>query len=163
MAPRTTTGSSATRPLLFERLVDAGPDAPAQSGGYAGSADRRSNARTEVEASVAREIAALLSTRIDPKIDAIEPRDRTVLDYGLPDITGLAAVSETDRQRIARAVERAITAFEPRLARPRVSVLLNETQRDKLALAIAGTLTVNAVPETFAFAVDLSGVTEEGR
>lgn len=158
MAVRPGNGSGATRPLLFERLVDAGPDTP-----ITGSrVTRRSDARAEVEASVAREIGTLLNTRIDPAVDRIDPRDRTVIDYGLPDITGLASVSESDRDRVARAVERAILAFEPRLARPRVSILLDETSRDKLAIAIAGVLTVNTVPETFAFAVDLRGAQGDG-
>lgn len=149
MSPRSgQPGSGTSRPLLFERLAEAGPGAP-------GSSPRRDDDRAAVEASVAREVAALLGTRIEPAIDAIDPRDRTVLDYGLPDFTGLSPQSATDRERLARSIERAITAFEPRLASPRVAVFADEGGAHTVSVAITGILTVNDVAAAYNFPVHL--------
>jgi type VI secretion system lysozyme-like protein len=99
----------------------------------------------------------LLSTRIDPSVDAIDPRDRTVLEYGLPDVSTLVSRSTGDQDRIARSVERAIMAFEPRLAHPQVTVVPELTERDRLTVVIAGMIRVGLVPEPFAFAMEIGG------
>jgi type VI secretion system lysozyme-like protein len=140
-------GSGVPQPLLFERLEDLGP---------VSSPTSPIAARAAIEASIAREIGALLSTRIDPSADAVEPRDRTVLEYGLPDISAMAAQSTADQDRIARAIERAITAFEPRLSDPQVSIVPDATDRDRLMLVVAGNLHVSITPEPYAFAIDMS-------
>ena len=140
-------GSGTSRPLLFERLAESGPGAPGKRA--------RDDDRAAVEASVAREIAALLGTRIEPAVEAIDPRDRTVLDYGLPDFTGLSPQSATDRERLARSIERAITAFEPRLASPRVAVFASEDGVHAMSVAITGVLTVDNVAATYNFPVHL--------
>jgi type VI secretion system lysozyme-like protein len=148
-------GSDVTRALLLDRLVDVDPVAvPDRASG-------RTISRAELEESVAREIRALFGTRIDPAVDAIEPRDRTVLEYGLPDFTALAAQSGSDLDRLARAAERAILAFEPRLARPRVEVAAARTTRDVAVFFISGVLTWNGVPESATFPVDLRDTRDE--
>ena len=141
------TGSGNTRALLFDRLVETDPEARQVSG--------HTISRAELQVSVAREIGALLNTRIDPAVDAIDPAERTVVDYGLPDFTALAAVSGADTSRLARAAERAIAAFEPRLARPRVDVVIEKTTRDSVTFVISGMLIVDSVPESFTFPVGL--------
>jgi type VI secretion system lysozyme-like protein len=135
---------------LFERLLDAGP------GGSPGRVAADDKPRSDVEVSVAREVGALLNTRVAPEIDHIEPADRTVIEYGLPDATALSPKSEADRDQLASAIERAIRAFEPRLANPRVTVFEERTERGALALAISGTLTYNSRPTPFAFDLALS-------
>lgn len=130
---------------MFDRLVDVAPGAPS---GHIIS-------RATLQESVAREVASILNTRIDPAIDAIDPLERTVLEYGLPDFTALAAASGADMSRLATACERAITAFEPRLAKPRVEIAPEKKRRDSVSFIIAGVLTVNGAPESFTFPVDL--------
>jgi type VI secretion system lysozyme-like protein len=138
------------RPLLFERLTEAGPDAaPPRAQG-------RPLGRAEVEASVMREVGALLNTRIAKEVDAIDPRERTVVDYGLPDFSGKSAASDTDRTTIARAAERAIRAFEPRLGNPKVTAVATSRGRDAIEFSISGTLTVNEVPELHLFTLAMT-------
>jgi len=145
-------GVGASRALLFDRLVDVAPGAPS---GHIIS-------RAALQESVAREIASILNTRIDPAIDAIDPRERTVLEYGLPDFTALAAASGADMSRLATACERAITAFEPRLAKPRVEVIVEKKRRDSIGFSITGVLSVNGAPESFTFPVDLGAAESDG-
>jgi type VI secretion system lysozyme-related protein len=143
-------GSGTVRPLLFERLIEAGP------GGAPERAPTPAEARAQVEASVASEISALLNTRIAREVDAVDPAERTVLDYGVPDFSGMSALSGTDRQRIARAAERAIRAFEPRLANPRVTIVEEGVGSRSLEFRISGTLSVNRVPAMHAFTLSLT-------
>jgi type VI secretion system protein ImpF len=144
-------GAGASRALLFDRLADADPGAPS---GHIIS-------RAQLQESVAREISAILNTRIDPAIDAIDPRERTVIEYGLPDFSALSAASNDDTGRLARAAERAILAFEPRLDRPRVEVLTEKTRRDYVGFLITGTLRVNGAPQSFTFPVNLGPLAED--
>ncbi|HXT17703.1 MAG TPA: type VI secretion system baseplate subunit TssE [Gemmatimonadaceae bacterium] len=146
--------SRATRAPLFDRLMDADAD------GRTDVAHVISGA--ELRASLARELASLLNTRIDPAIDAIDPRERTVLEYGLPDFTALAAQSNGDTTRLALAAQRAILAFEPRLGRPRVDVIVERTKRDSVAFLVSGMLVVNGVAEPVTFPVELGASGENG-
>jgi type VI secretion system lysozyme-like protein len=146
-------GSGTVRPLLFERLTEAGPG---DDSGTTGASPSPAHARAQVEASVAREISALLNTRIAKEVDAIEPANRTVLDYGLPDFTGMSSLSGTDRFTIARATERAIRAFEPRLGNPKVSVDEERVGSRSLDYRISGTLNVNNVPALHAFTLSMN-------
>jgi type VI secretion system protein ImpF len=154
-----TSGAGTVRPLLFERLLEAGP-----GGAVVGSTDRPATpaeTRAQVESSVAAEISALLNSRIAREVDAIEPASRTVLDYGLPDFSGQSALSGTDRHNIARAAERAIRAFEPRLANPKVSVIEEDVGSRSLDFRISGTLVVNKVPAMHAFALSLTAAADD--
>jgi type VI secretion system lysozyme-like protein len=143
-------GSGTVRPLLFERLAGAGP------GSDTGRPSSPAETRAQVEASVAREVGALLNTRIDRETDAIDPADRTVLDYGIPDYSGMSSLSGTDRQAIARFAERAIRAFEPRLANPKVVVVEENVGSRSLDFRITGTLSVNKVAAMHAFTLSMS-------
>ena len=138
------------RPLLFERLAGAGP------GSDSGRPLSPAETRAQVEASVAREVGALLNTRIDREIDLIEPAERTVLDYGIPDYSGMSSASGTDRQTIARFAERAIRAFEPRLANPKVTVVEENVGSRTLEFRIVGVLSVNKVAAMQAFTLSMS-------
>jgi type VI secretion system lysozyme-like protein len=138
------------RPLLFERLAGAGP------GSDTGRPSSPAETRAQVEASVAREVGALLNTRIDRDVDAIEPAERTVLDYGIPDYSGMSSLSGTDRQAIARFAERAIRAFEPRLANPKVTVVEENIGSRTLEFRIVGVLSVNKVAAMHAFTLSTS-------
>ena len=109
-----------------------------------------------MEASVAREVGALLNTRIDREVDLIEPAERTVLDYGIPDYSGMSSASGTDRQTIARFAERAIRAFEPRLANPKVTVVEENVGSRSLEFRIVGTLSVNKVAALQVFTLSMS-------
>jgi len=142
-----TAGPGATRALLFDRLVETDP--------AAGGERSHTISRAETQLSVAREISSLLNTRIDPAVDAIDPRERTVLEYGLPDFTALAAASSSDTTQLALAAERAIQAFEPRLKRPSVTVIVEATKRESVTFLITGTLISNNQAESFSFPVNL--------
>ncbi|HWN43458.1 MAG TPA: type VI secretion system baseplate subunit TssE [Thermoanaerobaculia bacterium] len=115
------------RTPLFDRLVDRAPKLrhevrPART------LDRRG-----LRESVRRELERLLNTRCPFPAHRLADRPRSVIDYGLPELTGFSAHRIEDRDRLAELIRRAIEAFEPRLADVRVR--LEPVPGDSLSLA----------------------------
>lgn len=115
------------RTPLFDRLVDRAPKLrhevrPART------LDRRG-----LRESVRRELERLLNTRCPFPAHRLADRPRSVIDYGLPELTGFSAHSFDDRERLAELIRQAIAAFEPRLAGVRVR--LEPVPGDALSLA----------------------------
>lgn len=100
---------------VLDRLLEDDPSAP-----RAGTPWARSVAR--LKASLLRDLEWLLNTRqtIEPAT-ALHPEvQRSVYQFGLPDLTSSSAGSDAVRRRLMRQVEEAIQVFEPRLSRVRV-------------------------------------------
>jgi type VI secretion system protein ImpF len=117
---------------LFERLTDLHPNEATET------VPLRIYTLDELADSVRREVARLLNTRsLAP--DSRKARNRSVLDYGLPDFSWMSAASGDDRRLLADTIARKITAFEPRLAQ--VSVTLDRDPSDPRRL----TGSINAI------------------
>jgi type VI secretion system protein ImpF len=142
-------------PSLLDRLLDEHPDRAAEP------AAGRSHDFRRYERSVARDLEALLNSRQETLSDL--PMDftelgRSLLTYGLPDLTSLSLLNQDHRNRIRRAVEDCIAAFEPRLQRVRVA-LEPPRERDRgLHFRVDALLRVDPTPEpvTFDAVLDLS-------
>ncbi len=105
-------------PSVLDRLIDHEPANRAEPRSW------RSQSLKELKDSVRRDLEWMLNARrtpAEPPASAKELR-RSVYNYGLPDSTGVALRSQDERARLARAVEGAISAFEPRLVNVRVSI-----------------------------------------
>ncbi len=77
-------------------------------------------------ASVKREVAQVLGTRCTltlAQAEALEARERSVLDYGLPDLRPLGS-SPADARRLEQLILQAVEAYEPRLSQLQVRVQL---------------------------------------
>jgi type VI secretion system protein ImpF len=105
-------------PSVLDRLIDKEP------GNRAEPSNWRTQSLKEVKASVRRDLEWLLNARRNPVEAPASAKElrRSVYSYGLPDSTGIALRSQEERSRLARAVEAAISAFEPRLINVRVTV-----------------------------------------
>jgi type VI secretion system protein ImpF len=138
--------------LLFERLIDDAPAVPREPYPL-----RVRDARGTLD-SIRREVARLIGTRRPVGLLATgRAEPRTVLDYGLPDITALSPSSADHRRAIAGALERVIAAYEPRLQRPRVTVERDPAEPSRLTARIAGDMAIGPVVQTVSFAVPLDG------
>jgi type VI secretion system protein ImpF len=96
------------KPSILDRLIDAGT---------AGTAARRGYSLEQAEEAVRRDLEDLLNTRqsnSDVSEDFVEI-NRSILTYGLPDLTSLQTYTPQQRQQIGRVLEAIITRFEPRL------------------------------------------------
>lgn len=131
--------------MLFERLVDDEPESQVEA---------QPLRVLEVEAlreSVRREVARLLNTR-RPHSEALQDREElTVLDYGIPDFSHLAAASPSDRQHLGAILVRAISTFEPRLSQVEVSLEQPPGSKTKLVGWIKAILEVGSVKEPVSF------------
>ncbi len=66
-------------------------------------------------ASIRAEIVRLFSTRSRLGLEAYAAGPLTVIDYGLPDFSGLDTSSRRDLDRLRGALRHAVEQFEPRL------------------------------------------------
>jgi type VI secretion system protein ImpF len=138
--------------LLFERLVDEDPHTPGEAQPF------RIYGMAALRASVGRELMRLLNTRRprlgDPMKEA--EGDRTILDYGIPDFSHMAAGSETDAHQLARTLEQTISIYEPRLREVRVTIGPSTTSKNAVVGSIEGTLVAGMVNEPVSFPLVLS-------
>jgi type VI secretion system lysozyme-like protein len=117
----------------------------------------------EVFESVMRELRALLNTRlpVGPGPNPAHPGAETVINYGLPDFSRLNAVSPSDREMLARLIERKVEAFEPRLKHVFVSLEPDPQERGAVVGTMQATLHAESIhePVTFRLAHGKHGVT----
>jgi type VI secretion system protein ImpF len=98
-------------PSILDRLIDQDSE---------GTAWRRGYGLPQMIATVQRDLEELLNTRQSHIGTGGLPEDfaethRSVLAYGLPDLTSLNSISPQQREAIGRVLEDIIGKFEPRL------------------------------------------------
>jgi type VI secretion system protein ImpF len=131
--------------LLFERLADENPNQPGEAQPF------RIYGAQGLRASVLRELGRLLNTRCPLAGGPADERDRTVIDYGIPDFSHLGPASTTDVRHLAQVLERTITAYEPRLQHVRVSLEPAGNNQSAVRGWLAANLVVGTVNEPVSF------------
>ena len=135
---------------LFDRLSLKGVVSPAGQ-----SAESR---LSDIEASIYKELQSLTLSRSRLSIEQFLKTTRlTVLDWGLPDLTGLSAERSEDRDLCARVVVRAIEAFEPRLSKPTVEIAAFRQGRDICRFSLAAELRLGTIRERLIFNLGIDG------
>ena len=118
----------------------------------------------ELKRSVARDLEWLLNTRVwTPwNLEALEEAGRSILNYGIPELSSFSWVSADDASAIKSLIENAIRTFEPRLLPRsiRAEVLPGEGVADfRLRIRIEAILQVEPISEPVVFdtGMDLAG------
>ena len=101
---------------LFDRLVDHDPRLRHEL------RPTRTLDRRGLRESVRRELEQLLNTRCPFPAHRLPIRERSVIDYGIPDFSNYAARNFEDRKRLADVLARTISVYEPRLIDVRVEL-----------------------------------------
>lgn len=132
---------------VLDRLIDEEPNVSSEA-----PASRQKSLR-QLKAAVRRDLEWLLNTR--QMVDAVPPdlkeTTRSLAVYGLPDFTSYSIKSPSERNRVRRALEQAISTFEPRLEDVTVSLdPMRETERI-LRFRVDARLKVEPVPEPITF------------
>lgn len=108
----------------------------------------------QLKDSVARDLEALLNTRVALPPGLLEPYPlcrNSILNYGLMDFAGLCLSSADDRAAICASLKQAIERHEPRLRDVVASLEANGGAVNKLNFVINATLQVDAASEAVNF------------
>jgi type VI secretion system protein ImpF len=149
------------RDVLLPSLIDRLCAAPTTAGGRA---VLEGQSVAELKRSVARDLEWLLNTRVwTPwNLGALEEAGSSILNYGLPELSGYSWTSGDDARTIKSLIETAIRTFEPRLL-PRsikTEVLPPQDVGDfKVRIRIEAVLHVEPISEPVVFdtGLDLEG------
>lgn len=145
-------------PSILDRLIDEDPENSREP-----LASRVQSFRA-MERAVARDLEALLNTKRETLEELpIEYAEvsRSLVTYGLPDFTSYSLLNGDDRDRIRRAVERAVSNFEPRLQRVKVTMENARESERGLRFRIDALLRIDPAPEPVTFDAFLQLNTQE--
>jgi type VI secretion system protein ImpF len=132
---------------VFDRLIDNEPTArtdPPQG---------RSQSLRQLKASLRRDLEWLLNTRrsvLEVKDSTLEI-ERSLFNYGLPDISSLGVHSVQDQKRLLWMIESTIANFEPRIADARVTMEQVAGNSRVMRFQIQGLLRIDPAPERVTF------------
>lgn len=133
--------ATALAPSLLDRLTDPATVGLGLLVGYT---------TEQMLAAVRRDLEDLLNTRcpyhdMPAEFPAVA---KSVVAYGLPDMTSLPATDEADRDNLARVLEGVIARYEPRLKGVRVTLLQDADESQlQVKFQIEARLAVDPSPE----------------
>jgi type VI secretion system protein ImpF len=144
------------RPSVLDRLLDNDPG---------NTLDRDSEQHQKLKQlrdSVRRDLENMLNTRIR----VLEPGrehpqlQKSLLNYGLPDLATINIFDKTKRQEFINHLETLLTEFEPRFKSVKINFLENTNTADKtLRFKIDAVLYADPSPEVVVFDSTLEPVT----
>lgn len=144
------------RPPLFDRLCDDDPSTPARLHAF------RMLDPAELRASVAVELERLLNTRLSVPTGTLPARERSTIDYGIPDLSHYWPRDGDSTNDLERQIEQAIAVFEPRLLAPRARIVRPAEQRDAIIVEVAGRLAIGTMMEPVTFVLPAGGSSSNG-
>jgi type VI secretion system protein ImpF len=132
---------------VLDRLLDYEPDVSRE-----GIPSRSKNLR-QLKQSVRRDLEWLLNTRqtADPLPPELKELNQSLAAYGLPDMSTANIRNPADQTRMLRALETAITTFEPRLQDVNVSFEPGTNGERALRFRIEARLWIEPAPEPITF------------
>ncbi len=135
-------------PSVYDRLIDNDPSSLEESQGS------RSQVLFELKQSVRRDLQNLLNTRWKcvswpPDYEELE---LSLINYGIPDFSGVNMGGPEAQKRLIEIVERAIEFFEPRFHRFSLLPSTNRNDYDRtLRFKIDGFLKAEPSPEPVSY------------
>jgi type VI secretion system protein ImpF len=140
----------------LDRLLDDDPTSSRET------AKSRTQVLRELKQSVRRDLENLLNTRwrCQGWPEDLDQLNFSLLNYGIPDITGADLRSTAGRERFRQVLERVIQHFEPRFQRVSVEVLANTEALDhSLRFRINALMYAEPAPEPVVFDSSLEPAT----
>lgn len=135
------------QPCLLDRLTDHEPEVTKES------RDQRVMSLRRYRVAVLRDLEMLLNSRTYPpesEIYDFSEAERSVLNYGIPDLAGTSVLSIGSAEFEAR-VKQAILRFEPRVSRRSLSVHIVSSLGPEavraLSFEVEGELWAHPLPE----------------
>jgi type VI secretion system protein ImpF len=135
-------------PSVFDRLLDEDPTITKEA------PKSRMQVLRELKQSVRRDLENLLNTRwrcVEWPKD-LKELEVSLVNYGIPDFTGINMSQMAEREKLRTIVERVIKRFEPRFKTVKVMLLENEDTFDRtLRFRIDALMHAEPVPEPVVF------------
>jgi type VI secretion system protein ImpF len=146
-------------PSLLDRLLDDEPDVSVEL------PKQRAQKLRELKQSVMRDLEYLLNTRVSLRFypDDFKNIETSVLNFGIPDFSGVAMGSRKQQEILRERVESAVVRFETRFKEVHVELVIdpdNSLQRS-IRFRIDGILHAEPAPEPVVFDSILSPVAGE--
>jgi type VI secretion system protein ImpF len=134
-------------PSVIDRIIDYEPKDSKES------PKSRSTSLMELKQAVRRDLEWLLNTRrvirdIDERLEEVK---KSVVYYGLPDITGVSMKNHNEQKRLTKAIETAIKYFEPRFIDLKVTLEPFANTDRQLLFRIEAQLDIEPTPEPIVF------------
>ncbi len=149
LSARRETGARPVQASLLDRLTDESPGTTREP------MPTHAESVRALRTAVRHDLEWLLNSRRDlVTIDTgMHEARRSLLRYGVPDVSSLSRDGSDTLQRIVREVEECVTLFEPRLAQVRVRAHTDPGMagRPELRFTIEGMLRVDPAPERVVF------------
>jgi type VI secretion system lysozyme-like protein len=98
----------------------------------------------------------LLNSRVSVPAHRLRERERTVIDYGIPDFSFLSPHSRSARDWLGREIGDAVRAFEPRLQDVQVTFEPSSDLSPSMAVSIHAQLIADGELEPISFPVILT-------
>jgi type VI secretion system protein ImpF len=135
-------------PSVLDRLIDHDPQVSREA------PRNRHQLLGDLKQAVRRDLECLLNTRVRciPYLAELKELNQSLVNYGIPDLTGLTLASPKEREEFRRAVQSVILQFEPRLKKLSVRLIdPAETSERTIRFHIEAVLAAEPAPEPVAF------------
>jgi type VI secretion system protein ImpF len=144
-------------PSVLDRLIDYEPEISREP------VASRSKSLRQLKQAVKRDLEWLLNTRqvvggVPPDLEEL---NHSLAAYGLADFTTLNIKTHADQNRMRRAIEAAISTFEPRLQDVVVTLMPVERGNTTVHFRVDARLRVEPAPEPVTFDTSLQVQTGE--
>ena len=139
-------------PSVLDRLLDDHPERRQEL------PKARHQVLRDLKQSVRRDLENLLNTRWrcvswPPNLDEL---DVSLVNYGIPDFTGVNMASPGERERLRHLIEQIVRKFEPRFKTVKVQMLANRDEADRtMRFRIDAMLYAEPAPEPVIFDSEL--------
>ena len=119
--------TQALTPSILDRLLDFDPSRKVEA------AISRNQVIKELRESVRRDLEFLLNTRkrCVEDISQWDELEYTVLNYGIPDATGVNIGAEDAREEFAKIIEKTVIKYEPRFKSVTITVMNDANSIDR--------------------------------
>ena len=133
------------RAALFDRLIDLEPEIQREPRPL-----RTMNVKGLYK-SVREELNRLLNSKCPLTFDELENRERTTIDYGVPDFSAFNPQSVDDQRLLAKNIKDTIGIYEHRLENVRIKIEKFVDDEKALFVQIEGFLAFETVREPVSF------------
>jgi type VI secretion system protein ImpF len=135
-------------PSVLDRLIDHDPQVSHEA------PRNRNQLLRDLKQAVRRDLENLLNTRIRcvPYRPELKELKQSLVNYGIPDLTGLSLGGPKEREEFRRTIQSVIRQFEPRLKKLEVRTIDQADSVERtIRLHIEAVLQAEPAPEPIAF------------